>query len=154
MMYHVWFNLCIYPTPLPWAVYDTRSIFRLSITSLNLKFSFSMTCCLSIAQPPSLPYYLPVIGESADGFMFFPRSLAPNETQTTLSKIWTLVLDFIWYDNKCYAECLLIWTFSSFIASYWWWWWWWWCISHVLHKHLPFANFLSCTFVFVIYIFL
>ena len=45
---------CMYPTPLPWARCDTKSILRWITDGLNLKFSFSK------AKEPSLPNYLPI----------------------------------------------------------------------------------------------
>ena len=44
------------PTPSARVVYDTRSIFKRSLTGLNSEFSFSKTSCLTKAEEPSLPY--------------------------------------------------------------------------------------------------
>ena len=39
---------------------DKRSIFKLTLIGLNIEFSFSSTHCLTKANKPSLPYYLPI----------------------------------------------------------------------------------------------
>ena len=44
------------------AGYDTRSIFKRSLTGLNSEFSFSSTSRLAKAEEPSLSYYLPIAG--------------------------------------------------------------------------------------------
>ena len=50
-----------------------------------------------------LPYYLPL-----DGLMYFSRALALSDMQTTSSRIWTQVTDFISYDDNCYSGCAFI----------------------------------------------
>ena len=50
------------PNPSARAGYDTRSIFKRSLTGLNSEFSFAETSCLIKAEKPSLPYYLPIAG--------------------------------------------------------------------------------------------
>ena len=50
------------PNPSAWAGYNTRSIFKRSLTGLNSEFSFSLTSCLTKAEEPSLPYYFPIAG--------------------------------------------------------------------------------------------
>ena len=57
------------------AGYDTRSIFKRSLTGLNSEFSFSKTSCLSKAEEPSLSYYLPIARGRIIGFIPFPRVL-------------------------------------------------------------------------------
>ena len=57
------------------AGYDTRSIFKRSLTGLNSEFSFSYTSCLTKAEEPSPPYYLPIAGGRIIGFIPFPRVL-------------------------------------------------------------------------------
>ena len=52
----------IFTNPSARAGYDTRSIFKRSLTGLNSDFSFSQTSCLTKAEEPSLPYYLPIAG--------------------------------------------------------------------------------------------
>ena len=52
----------IFTNPSARAGYDTRSIFKWSITDLNSEFSFSQASCLTKAEEPSLPYYLPIAG--------------------------------------------------------------------------------------------
>ena len=49
--------LIIYTNPSARAGYDTRSIFKRSLTGLNSEFSFSATSCLTKAEEPSLSYY-------------------------------------------------------------------------------------------------
>ena len=55
-------QLTIFTNPSTQAGYDTRSIFKRSLTGLNSGFSFSYTSCLAKAEEPSLPYYLPIDG--------------------------------------------------------------------------------------------
>ena len=61
--------------PLRSVGYDTRSIFKWSLTGLNSEFSFSYTSCLTKAEEPSPPYYLPIAGGRMIGFIPFPRVL-------------------------------------------------------------------------------
>ena len=44
------------------ARYDTRSIFKRSLTDLNSEFSFSLNGCHTKVKESSLPYYLPIAG--------------------------------------------------------------------------------------------
>ena len=57
---HLKLRVCIYQTPLPWAGYDTRLIFKQSKAGLNSEFSFSKTDCLIKARKFRLPYYLSI----------------------------------------------------------------------------------------------
>ena len=50
------------PNPSARAGYDTRSIFKRSLTGLKSEFSLSWTSCLTKAEEPSLSYYLPIAG--------------------------------------------------------------------------------------------
>ena len=63
-------NIIIFTDPSTQAGYDTRSIFKWSLTGLNSEFSFSQTSCLIKAEEPSLPYYLPIAGGRI--FWFIP----------------------------------------------------------------------------------
>ena len=63
------------PNPSARAGYDTRSIFKRSLTCLNSEFSFSLTSCLTKAEEPCLSYYLPIAGGRIIGFIPFPRVL-------------------------------------------------------------------------------
>ena len=65
----------IFTNPSAQVGYDTRSIFKRSLTGLNSEFSFSSTSCLTKAEEPSLPYYLPIAGGRIIGFIPFPRVL-------------------------------------------------------------------------------
>ena len=51
------------PNPSARGGYDTRSIFKWSLTGLNSEFSFSYNSCLIKAEEPSLSYYLPIAGK-------------------------------------------------------------------------------------------
>ena len=62
--------LHIFTDPSALAGYDTRSIFKRSLTGLNSEFSFSCTSCLTKAEEHSLPNYLPIAGER---IIRFPR---------------------------------------------------------------------------------
>ena len=93
--------ICISPTLLPWARYDTRSIFRHSLTGLNLDF-FSLTGSHNKIKEPSLPYYLRITGESIVGFIPFQSVLALCKMQTAMWRICTWVAMFISYYDTCY----------------------------------------------------
>ena len=65
--------IILFTNPSAQAGYDTRSIFKRSLTGLNSEFSFSKTSCLTKAEEPSLSYYLPIAGRRIIGFIPFPR---------------------------------------------------------------------------------
>ena len=85
------------------AGYDTRSIFKRSLTGFNSKFSFSWTSCLTKAEESSQPYYLPIAGGRIIGFIPFPRVLVLCEMQSFSSRIWTRVVVSISYDDNHYT---------------------------------------------------
>ena len=91
------------PNPSTQAGYDTRSIFKLSLTGLNSEFSFSLTCCLTKAKEPSLLYYLLIAGGRIIGFIPFQQVLVLCEMQSVLSRIWTRVAVSISYDDNKYT---------------------------------------------------
>ena len=85
------------------AGYDTRSIFKRSLTGLNSDFFFSKTSCLTKAEEPSLSYYLAIAGGRIIGFIPFPRVLMLCEMQSASSRIWTRVAVSISYDDNHYT---------------------------------------------------
>ena len=91
------------PNPSTRAGYDTKSIFKWSLTGLNSDFSFSETSCLTKAEEPSLPYYLPIAGGRIIGFIPFPRVLVLCEMQSISSWIWTHGTVSIPYDDNHYT---------------------------------------------------
>ena len=93
----------LFTNPSARAGYDTRSIFKRSLTGLNSEFSFSETNGLTKAEEPSLPYYLPIAGGRIIGFIPFPRVLVLCEMQSVRSRIWTCVAVFIFYDDNNYT---------------------------------------------------
>ena len=95
-----------------WAGYDTRSIFKRSLTGLNSEFSFSLTSCLTKADP-SLPYYLPIAGGRIFGFIPFPRVLVLCEMQSVSSRIWTRVAMSISYDDNHYTTGTSLFCFTQ-----------------------------------------
>ena len=97
------FSYMYSPPPTARAGYDTRSIFKKILTGLNSEFSFSETSCLTMAEEPSLAYYLPVAGGRIIGFIPFPRVLVLCEMQSVSSRIWTRVALSISYDNNHYT---------------------------------------------------
>ena len=70
--------------------YDTRLIFKQSITGLNSEFSFSLTSCNIKVEEPSLPYFLIIAGGRTVGYISFPRVFALRVMQTALSRILIL----------------------------------------------------------------
>ena len=92
-------SLVIFTYPSSRAVYDTRSIFKQSLTGLKSELSFSWTSCLTKAEEPSLPYYLPIAGGRIIGFIPFPRVLVLCEMLSVSSRIWTRVAVSIFFDT-------------------------------------------------------
>ena len=87
---------------------DTKSIFisaRWNVFSLvqdlNSKFSFSQTRCLTKAEEPPRPYYLPIAGGTIIGFIPFPRVLVLGEMYSASSRIWTRVAVCISLSELC-----------------------------------------------------
>ena len=72
--------MVLFTNPSARAGYDTRSIFKRSLTGLNSEFSFSKTSCLTKVEEPSPSYYLPIAGGRIRGFILFPRVFAPKWT--------------------------------------------------------------------------
>ena len=70
---------------------------------MNSEFSFSYTSCLTKAEEPSLPYYLPIAGGRIIGFIPFPRGLVLCEMQSVSSRIWTRITVSISYDDNHYT---------------------------------------------------
>ena len=75
----------------PRAAWDTRLVFKWSLTGLNVEFSFSFIDCLFKVKEISLPCYLPIAGGG-------------RETEITSSSIWTQVADFTLYDDNRYPK--------------------------------------------------
>ena len=65
------------PNPSARAGYDTRSIFKRSLTGLNSEFSFSSTSCLNKAEEPSPSYYLPIAGGRIRG-SYLSQGICPK----------------------------------------------------------------------------
>ena len=108
----LWYNsitilhsISIFTNPSAQAGYDTRSIFKWSLTGLNSEFSFSWTSCLIKAEELSLSYYLPIAGGRIIRFIPFPRVLVLCEMQPASSRIWFRVAVSILYEDKHYTTC-------------------------------------------------
>ena len=93
----------LFTNPSTRAGYDTRSIFKRSLTGFNSEFSFSLTSCLTKAEELSLSYYLPIAGWRIIGFIPFPRVIVLREMQSVSSRIWTRVVVSISYDDNHYT---------------------------------------------------
>ena len=92
-----------------------------SLTGLNSEFSFSYTSCLTKAELPSLPYYLPIVGRRIIGFIPFPRVLVLCEMQWVSSRIWTHVAVSISYDNNHFTTgmvCIFLSIFLFFVFNH------------------------------------
>ena len=91
------------PNPSARAGYDTRPIFKRSLTGLNSEFSFSKTSCLTKAEEPGLLYYLPIAGGRIIGFIPFQRVLVLCKIPSASSRILTRVAVSISYDDNHYT---------------------------------------------------
>ena len=85
--FFVFYGISTFTNPSARAGYDTRSIFKRSLTGLNSEFSISKTSCLTKAEEPGLPYYLPIAGGRMIGFIPFQRILVLCEMQSVSSRI-------------------------------------------------------------------
>ena len=103
MTHYIILSLSIFTNPSARAGYDTKSIFKRSLTGLNSEFSFSETSCLAEAEEPSLPCYVSIAGGRIMGFIPFPRVLALCEMQSVSSRIWTRVAVSISYNDNHYT---------------------------------------------------
>ena len=64
-------------------------------------------------QELSLPYCLITHSQGrTERFMPFPRTLVQYEMLTTISRIWTQVVESISYDDNNYAKCASCWMSS------------------------------------------
>ena len=97
---------------------DTSSIFKQSLTGLNLNFSFSWTSCLTKAEELSLSYYLPIAGGRIIGFIPFPRVLVLCEMQSVSSRILTCVAVSISYDDNPYTTYIYIVIYRQTVSIY------------------------------------
>ena len=124
-------ELILFTNPSARAGYDTRSIFKRSLTGLSSEFSFSLTSCLNKAEEPIIPYYLPIAGGRITGFIPFPRVLVLCEMQLVSARIWTRIAVSISYDDNHYNN----WTY---VAS---------ClcrgVDQQIHTYIK-SNILSC----------
>ena len=98
------YQIYIFTNPSSRAGYDTRGqFFKRSLTGLNSEFTFSQTSCLTKAEEPCLPYYLPIAGGRIIGFIPFPRVLVLCEMQSVSSRIWTRGAVYISCDDNHYT---------------------------------------------------
>ena len=93
----------IFTNPSARTGYDTRTIFKQSLTGLNSEFSFSSTSSLTKAKELSLPYYLFIAGGRIIGFIPFPRVLVLCEMQSISSRIWTRIAVSIFNGDNYYT---------------------------------------------------
>ena len=93
----------IYPTPPLGQDMRQGQFFKRSLAGLNTEFSFSWTSCLTKAEEPSLPYYLPIAGGRIIGFIPLPRVLVLCEMQSVLSRNWTRITVSISCDDNYYT---------------------------------------------------
>ena len=84
-------------------IWHKVNFFKRSLTGLNSEFSFSKTSCLTKAEEPSLPYYLPITGGRIFGFIPFPRVLVLCEMLSVRYRIWTRVAVSIPCDDNHYT---------------------------------------------------
>ena len=103
MMGNIYIIIFIFTNPSTQAGYDTRSIFKRSLTGWNSEFSFSYTSCPTKAEEFSLPYNLPVAGGRIVGFIPFLRVLVLCEMLSVSSRILTRIAVSISYDDNHYT---------------------------------------------------
>ena len=96
-------DINIFTNPFARAGYNTRSIFKQSLTGLNPEFPFSKTSCRTKAEDSSVPDYLPIAGGRIIGFIPIPRVLVLREMLSFSSRIWTRVVVSISYDDNHYT---------------------------------------------------
>ena len=106
-------SVCIYPTPQPEAGCDTRSIFKLVKASLNSKFSFPNTGCLTKAKESSLSYYLPIASGGEKKWIYALPKGVSAKGNAVLSWIWTRVTNSIFFNNNRYTKHI------SFLPQLW-----------------------------------
>ena len=94
---------CIYlPNPsTTHAGFDTRTIFKQCLTSLNSEFSFSKTSCQTKVRVQSVPLFTQTWREIRQIYTF-PWVLVLHGMQTALPRIWTRLSMSISYDDNCY----------------------------------------------------
>ena len=80
-------DVTIFNNPSVRAGYDTRSIFKRSLTGLTSEFFILFASCFTKAEEPSLSYCLPIAGGRIIGFIPFPRVLVLCEMQSVSSRI-------------------------------------------------------------------
>ena len=102
-LHWIYMYISIFTNPSAREGYDTRSIFKRSLTGLNSEFSFSLTSCHTQAEEPSLPNYLPIAGGRMTGFISFPKVLVLCEMLSVSSRIWTRVAMSISCDDNHYT---------------------------------------------------
>ena len=71
-----------------------------------------MNSCLTKAEDPSLPYYLPIAGGRIIGFIPSPGVLVLCEMQSVSSRIWTRIAVSISYDDYDYTTGASPWLLS------------------------------------------
>ena len=111
------YHIIIFTNPSALAGYDTRSVFKQSLTGLNSEFSFSLTSCLTKAEKPSLPYYLPIAAGRIIGFIPFPRVLVLCEMLSISSRILSRVAVSISYDDNHYTTGISHYSIHQFPKS-------------------------------------
>ena len=116
--YRTYKHMIIFTNPSARAGYDTRSIFKRSLTGLNSEFSFSYTSCPTKAEEPSLSYYLLIAGWRIIGFIPFPRVLMLCDMQSVSSRIWTRVAVSISYDDNHYTTGTSLQTYDRLPNSF------------------------------------
>ena len=66
----------IFTKPYARAGYDTRSIFKRSLTGLNSDFFFSQTSLLTKAEEPSMSYYFTYSWRENNWIHTFPKGIS------------------------------------------------------------------------------
>ena len=104
----VFMRIYAFTNPSGWEGYDFRSIFKRSLTDLNVEFFFSLTGCIIAGKEHSRPCFLSTVR-----FIPFPKLYVLGKMPSATSRIWTRVAEYISYGDRHY-------TTSTYYAYIWW----------------------------------
>ena len=101
-------KISIFTNPSARAGYDSRSIFKRSLSGLNSEFSFSLTSCLTKAEELSLPYYLPIAGNFLNHLVTELWSTVPSSFTKKKKCFWLLPRHYSPVRTRIRLSCTFI----------------------------------------------